>query len=96
MVESRSHKTTVNRIAKKLSVTPQDEGVDIKTKKVAIEVESPGTVKGGMKQLQGHKGPVYIAGVNQDTVQEALEATENTTIGVMDNQGKIVKESTRK
>jgi len=96
MTESRSHKTTVNRIAKKLGAEPQDVGVDIKTKKVAVEVESPGTVKEGVKQLQGHKGPVYIAGVNQETVQEALAATKSTTIGVMDNQGKVVKESTRK
>ena len=37
----------------------------------------------------------YLAGVNQNAVEKALEATEGTTIGVMDNQGKIVKRSTR-
>lgn len=96
MAEERSHKITVNRLSEKFRTTPNSEGVDIKTERVAIEVESSGQVREGIRQLQGHKGPVYIAGVNQDTVKEALEATRNTTIGVMDNQGNIVKRSTRK
>ena len=31
-----------------------------------------------------------------NTVQKALEVTKDTTIGVMNNQGKIIKRSTRK
>jgi len=45
--------------------------------------------------LQGHHGPVFIAGTNKAAVEAALEATVGTTIGVMDNHGNVVKPSTR-
>lgn len=96
MVEDRSHKITTNRIANKFGTTSQTEGPDIKTTKITVEVESPGSMKEGIRQLQGSKGPAYLAGTNQKAVQEALEATKNTTIGVMDNRGKILRRSTRK
>ena len=97
MPESRAHKTTANRIAKKYRTAYNpDEGVDVVTRQIAVEVETPGTVSDGMRQLQGHKKPAYIAGANQEAVDEALEKTAGTTIGVMDSQGRIVKRSTRK
>jgi len=97
MTESRSHKTAANRIAKNLNAQYNDaDGVDIVTKNIAIEVETDSTVKSGIRQLQGHKKPSYIAGANQTAVKKALDATEGTTIGVMNNQGKIVKKSSRK
>ena len=97
MTESRSHRTTSNRIAKKFKTDYNDgKGVDIKSSKVAVEVETPDTVSDAPGQLRGHRGPVYIAGTNQVAVKKALEVTQSTTIGVMDNQGNIVKKSTRK
>ncbi len=96
MAESRSHKTTSNRLAKKHSTKyNRGKGADIKTPHIAIEVETVGTVAGGLRQLQGHKKPVYIAGTNQNAVNKALEKTKGTTIGVMDNQGNIIKKSNR-
>ena len=97
MPESRSHKTTSNRIAKKLNGDYNNgKGVDIVTPNIAVEVETENTVAGGIQQLQGHRKPAYIAGTNAKAVDRALKATQNTTIGVMDNQGRIVKRSTRK
>ena len=97
MTESKSHKTTSNRLAKKFKTEyNRGKGADIQTKKVAIEVETPDTVADASRQLQGHKKPVYIAGTNKKAVKKAVDATEGTTIGVMDNQGNIVKRSTRK
>ena len=97
MSEDRSHKTAANRIAKKLNTQYNDaEGVDIVTNNIAVEVETESTVKSGIRQLQGHKKPSYIAGANKTTVKKALEATEGTTIGVMDNQGNIIKKSSRR
>lgn len=96
MAEERSHKTTANRIAKKLGTETQNEGPDIKTPKITVEVETAASVSEAAGQLRGHRGPVYIAGVNKETVQKALDTTADTTIGVMDNQGNIVKKSTRK
>jgi len=97
MGESRSHKTTANRIAGKFGVEYNDgEGVDIKSKHATVEVETSDTVAEAPGQLRGHRGPAYIAGSNQEAVEKALEVTKGTTIGVMDNQGNIVKRSTRK
>ena len=97
MTESRSHKTTANRIADKLGADYNSaDGVDIVTPSVAVEVETADTVRDGVRQLQGHQKRVYIAGTNQEAVKTALEATEGTTIGVMDNQGEVVKPSSRK
>ncbi|MEK6556823.1 MAG: hypothetical protein AABZ14_00785 [Candidatus Margulisiibacteriota bacterium] len=61
-----------------------------------VEVETAASMPEGLGQLRGHRGPVYIAGVNKEAVQKALDATANTTVGVMDNQGNIVKKSTMK
>lgn len=97
MAESRSHKTTSNRIAKKFKSEYNDgKGVDIKSQKATVEVETLETVSDAPSQLRGHRGPVYIAGTNKEAVEKALEVTQGTTIGVMDNQGKVVKRSTRK
>ena len=97
MVESRSHKTTANRIAKKFKTEYNcGEGVDIKSKRATVEVETPETVADAPRQLRGHRGPSYIAGTNKAAVEKALEVTQGTTIGVMDSQGNIVKRSTRK
>ncbi len=97
MPESRSHKATANRIAKKLDAEyNSQEGADINTARMAVEVEPPDSVSEAKRQLQGYRKPVYIAGTNQEAVEKALETTKGTTIGVMDNQGAIVKKSTRK
>ena len=97
MSESKSHKATSNRIAKKYNTDYNNgKGVDIKSTRATVEVEGPNTVKDAPGQLRGHKGPAYIAGTNAEAVQKAIEITKNTTIGVMDNQGNVVKSSPRK
>ena len=97
MSESKLHKATANRIAKKLGEEYKGgQGVDVKSSRATVEVETLQTVKDGIRQLRGHRGPVYIAGTNKSTVEKAVEITSETTIGVMDNQGRIVKPSTRK
>ena len=97
MAESRSHKITANRIAKKMNTEYNDgKGVDIKSTNATIEVETPETVADALRQLRGHRGPAYIAGTNKEAVKKAMETTKGTTIGVMDSQGNIVKPSTRK
>jgi len=53
-------------------------------------------VADALGQLRGHRGPAYIAGTNKEAVNKAMETTKGTTVGVMDNQGNIVKPSTRK
>ncbi len=95
-MESRSHKTTANRLAKKFKTDyNQGQGADIQAGNVAIEVEIADTVNDASRQLQGYKKSVYVAGTDKKAVEKALDKYKDTTIGVMDNQGKIVKKSTR-
>ena len=97
MSEERSHKTTANRIAQKYGVQYNNgEGIDFRSSRATVEVETPDTVAEAPSQLRGHRGPVYIAGTSKDAIEKALETVKGTTIGVMDNQGNIVKRSTRK
>ena len=97
MTESRSHKTTANRIAKKMNAEYNaGKGVDIKSTNATIEVETSETVGDALGQLRGHRGPAYIAGTNKEAVNKAMEIIKGTTVGVMDNQGNIVTPSTRK
>ena len=97
MTESRSHKTAANRLANMHNTEyNQGQGPDIKSDDITIEVETPDSVDDAGRQLQGHRGPVYVAGTNQQAIEKALERYENTTIGVMDNQGNIIKDSSRK
>jgi len=97
MTESRSHKAAANRIAQKYGVEYNDgKGVDINSSRASVEVETTKTVADAPGQLRGHRGPVYIAGTNKEAIDKALDVTQGTTIGVMDNQGNIVKRSSRK
>ena len=96
MSESRSHKTTANRLAALYDAEyHQGPGADIKAEGITIEVETPESVADAGRQLSGHRGPVYVAGTNKEAVEQALDRYGNSTIGVMDNQGNIVKRSTR-
>lgn len=91
------HDTTAQRIADKQGVPyNQGQGPDIKTPRQVIEVETTNTIPDAGRQLQGHRGPVYVAGANAAATKAALEYYQDTTIGVMDPSGKIVKPSTRK
>ncbi len=91
------HDDVAKDIAKKVGgkYNPR-KGVDIVTKKSAIEVETDRTISDAKRQLQGHRKPSYIAVTNKPAVAKAVEATKGTTIGVMGPDGKVVKRSTRK
>jgi len=97
MSPSTAHDTAAKRIAKKLGVEyNRGKGPDVIASRAVVEVETAATVKDGLRQLQGFRRSVYIAGANQQAVNAALEATKGTTVGVMDEKGKIVKRSSRK
>ena len=72
------------------------QGADIKTPRHVIEVETIDTIKDAAQQLQGYRGPVYVAGADEAATEAALERYDNTTIGVMDSSGNILKSSSRK
>ena len=72
------------------------QGPDIKTPRQVIEVETTDTIGDAGRQLQGFNRPVYVAGADDAAVQAALEHYKDTTIGVMDPLGNILKSSSRK
>ena len=68
------HRVTADRVAKKFNTEYNPgRGPDIITKDVIIEVETPTTVSDAGQQLNGRKGPVYIAGTNQEAVDKARQ-----------------------
>lgn len=92
MTENRSHKITANRIAKKYKAEyNQGPGADIQTDGLSVEVETAESIGDASRQLQGFKKPVYIAVTTKKGVQKALKRYKDTTIGVMDSKGNIVK-----
>ncbi len=97
MIETRSHKTVANRIAKKFKTEYNSgHGADIKTPSLAVVVVGPHTIAHAPRLLRGHRKPAFIAGTNKLAVKKALDFTQGTSIGVMDNHGCIIKPSTRK
>lgn len=91
------HNRTAQRIADQKGVTyNQGQGPDIKTSRQVIEVETVDTIKDAARQLQGFRGPVYVAGADEAATQAALEHYKDKTIGVMDPSGNILKSSSRK
>lgn len=90
-----------DEIAKKLAkmfVTEykSQKGIDIVTKDRVIEVETKkGSIRQGIKQVEKSSKARYLA-VNNQNVQNAIEATKDSGIGVMSERGKIVKRASRK
>ena len=88
------HDQTAERLAKKESTEyNRGQGADVQGGRRVIEVETKATARDGLRQLQGYQKPVYIAGADEKTTQAALEATKGTTVGVMNDKGRIVKPS---
>ena len=91
------HDTTAQRIADaKGAEYNRGQGPDIKAPRHIIEIETIDTIPDAAQQLQGYRGPVYVAGADDKATTAALEHYEDTTIGVMDSSGKILKSSSRK
>jgi hypothetical protein len=94
---SKKHDDAAKKIAKKYKVDYNlGQGADIQSSRAVVEVETSSTVQDGLRQLQGYRKSVYIAGADKKAIEKALEVTEGTTIGVMDQNGNIIKRSSRK
>ena len=81
MPEGKSHKETAERIAKKYKTEYNEgPGADIKTKKIAVEIETEKTLKDVPRQLQGHRKPVYVAPTTKKGVKKALDLFKDPSI----------------
>jgi hypothetical protein len=91
------HDRTAERLAEREQVDyNRGQGADIQGRRRAIEVETADTASDGLRQLRGYRRTVYIAGADAAATEAALTVTKGTTVGVMDEHGKVVKSSTRK
>ncbi|MDE0016804.1 MAG: hypothetical protein OXU51_11490 [Candidatus Poribacteria bacterium] len=91
------HDKTAQRIAQKEGTSyNKGQGPDIKTSRQVTEVETIDTISDAARQLQGYQRPVYVAGEDDAATQAALEYYRDTTIGVKDPSGNILKSSSRK
>ena len=95
MAESK-HDKVARQIAKNQNTSyNKGQGPDVKNSRRAIEVETTRTVGDAARQLAGHQKPVYVAGADAEATKKALQHYDNTTIGVMNSKGQILKRSTR-
>ena len=90
------HDQIAENLAKKFgTVYKKHKGIDIVTKNRVIEVESTkGGIYQGIKQVEKSSKARYIA-INDRNIKNALNATEGTGIGVMDEKGRIIKRASR-
>ena len=91
------HDQIAENLAKKFGVKyKKHKGIDIVTDNRVIEVETTKSgIYQGIDQVKRSTKVRYIA-VNDRNIQNALNATEGTGIGVMDEKGKIIKKASRK
>lgn len=91
------HDEIANKLAKKFGTEyKSDKGIDLVLPDRVIEVETKKSgILQGIKQVERSSKPRYLA-VNKINIENALEATVNTGIGVMKETGSIVKKASRK
>jgi len=90
---NKAHTATLNRICHRYGVEPSEDGFDIKTDGLIIEVETTASITDAVERLRLQRGPVYIAITNKEGVKVALKSVEETEIGVMDPQGNVLRPS---
>lgn len=91
------HDEVANKLAKKFKTKyKSDKGIDLvlPTKVIEVETQKAGILQ-GIKQVEKSQKARYLA-VNKINVNNAIQATEGTGIGIMSETGKIIKKASRK
>jgi len=91
------HDEIAKKLAKKFNTEyKSDKGIDLVLKDKVIEIETKkDSLPQGIKQVVKSSKSRYLA-VNKINVNNALEATKGTGIGVMSETGRIIKKASRK
>lgn len=91
------HDEVANKLAKKFKTEyKSDKGIDLVTKDRVVEVEvKKDALAQGIKQVIRSQKPRYLA-VSKQILKNAITATQGTGIGVMNENGRIVKRASRK
>jgi len=91
------HDEVANKLAKKFKTEyKSDKGIDLvlPTKVIEVETQKAGILQ-GIKQVEKSQKARYLA-VNKININNAIQATEGTGIGIMSESGKIIKKASRK
>jgi hypothetical protein len=91
------HDEVANKLAKKFKTEyKSDKGIDLvlPTKVIEVETQKVGILQ-GIKQVEKSQKARYLA-VNKININNAIQATEGTGIGIMSEAGKIIKKASRK
>ena len=90
------HDDAAKRLANKLRTQYNPgQGPDVQTNAQVTETETVETIGDAARQLRGFKKSVYVQGADAAATKKALEHYSGTTIGVRNEEGKVVKPSTR-
>jgi len=91
------HDKIAEKLAKKFNTQYKSQkGIDLVTQDRVVEVETKKAgIYQGIKQVEKSSKARYLA-VNKINIDNALEATQGTGIGVMSESGKIIKKAARK
>jgi len=91
------HDEIANKLAKKFKTEyKSDKGIDLVTPDKVIEVETKkASLSQGIGQVVKSQKARYLA-VNKINIDNALEATKGTGVGVMGEAGRIIKKASRK
>ena len=96
MAKSKHDQIAENLATKFKTEYKKHKGIDIVTKDRVIEVEATKNgIYQGINQVKRSSKARYLA-VNNRNIQNALNATKGTGIGVMDEKGNIIKKARRK
>lgn len=91
------HDRIAERLAKKFRTKHLREGVDLKTKDLAIEVAATDSdVYQSVGQLNRSRKPKKYIAVPTSLLPTAKRTLEGTGIGIMDDKGKIRKRTRKK
>jgi hypothetical protein len=91
---NKAHAVAANRIAKRYGTTVSENGQpDVQTPAVTIEIETSPTIREAVRRLTNADRPAFVAVTNKEALADALRYAHNTTVGVMDSHGAIVKQS---
>jgi len=91
------HDKIAEKLAKKFKTKyKSDKGIDLVLPDKVIEVETKKSgIYQGIKQIEKSSKARYLV-INKINIKNALEATENTGIGIMNETGRIIKKASRK
>jgi len=91
----KSHEQIAKQLEKALKIPYNpSKGPDFKKGGKVIEVEpTPQTFTDGIRQVRNYKGLRYLS-TDDSSINELVQRTENTKVGVMKPNGTIVKPAT--